>query len=181
MCKKRPAVWRALCLYYRAKASPRPSSLASHPLSTWVRLAVCIGVTQQQGGAVQGYWTKRTWEVVVACGGDCLNTHCCSIDPEAGLGLSCKACTGISCNSLSYTDRGEGWKMLSLPALFPCFPESGWKNECREHRGLLERKKGGRKVPRSAALQAGATFGYLLKQLLTESLAAHFICAHHLK
>ncbi len=35
-------------------------------------------------------------------------------------GLSCKACTGISCNSLSYTDRGEGWKMLSLPALFPC-------------------------------------------------------------
>lgn len=40
-------------------------------------------------------------------------------------GLSGKACTGISCNSLSYTDRGEGWKMLSLPAPFPGLPKCG--------------------------------------------------------
>lgn len=64
-------------------------------------------------------------------GGRCWNTHC-SIHSEAGLGLSCKACTRISCNSLSYTEWGEGWKMLSLPALFPGLPKSGWKNECRE-------------------------------------------------
>lgn len=49
-------------------------------------------------------------------------------------------------------------------------------------KGLLQRVERKREImPPSATLQACATFGYLLKKLLTQSLAAHFICAGCLK
>lgn len=50
-------------------------------------------------------------------------------------GLSCKAHTGISSNSLGCADRGEGRKMLRLPLPFSCAsPNVGENNECAEHR-----------------------------------------------
>lgn len=48
-------------------------------------------------------------------------------------GLSCKARTGISSNSLGCADRGEGRKMLRLPLPFSCAsPNVGENNECAE-------------------------------------------------
>lgn len=70
----------------------RPHFFTSHLLS-----AVPLSVTLQTG------WVRlrgRRWRV-------CVRTHI-AVSTGSWYGLSCKACTGISSNSLSYTDRGEG-------------------------------------------------------------------------
>lgn len=159
----------------------RPSSPHITPQSSiiwWSQTCCFYRCNSAAGRGQMGCWARGR-----GGGGWGLLKHTLQHRLGSWSGLSCKACTGISCNSLSYTDRGEGWKMLSLPALFPCLPKSGWKNECREHRERAYwRGKGGeKKLPPSATLLACATFGYLQKQLLTQSLAAHFICALCLK
>lgn len=69
-------------------------------------------------------------------------------------------------------------------SLFLCLSKSGGKKMSAGNavKGLLQRVERKREImPPSATLQACATFGYLLKKLLTQSLAAHFICAACLK
>lgn len=70
-------------------------------------------------------------------------------------------------------------------SLFLCLSKSGRKKKTSAGnavKGSLQRvERKGEITPPSATLQACATFGYLLKKLLTQSLAVHFICAGCLK
>lgn len=157
------------CCCGRAQG-PSSSRFSHH--SSIIKCTQTVDSDHRQGVAVWGRWRERrlgAWAQLRSLSK-----------------LSCKTRAGISCNSLSNAERGEGWKDAEFAG---SLPKSGRKNEFREHRerALTEGGERGKKAS-ICTLQACAAFWLYTKAALNTKrncLSVHFFqgpnCCRYVK